>query len=451
MRRKWYLRGLLLGIVVCGVVLLGANVMMVESTADGIREGLVEGSATAAGEDAETLRGGAARASQKPAAGAGIATSAPEEGKALPRPTRAPAQVAQGDDAGALLRGLRNAAGTQQPDMDSAKKPAQGLVADKLTFLLVTWSKDLAASRIELLVASLAKFYDPAGMHELLMVVPAADLEMFEKQAQTRFGVENAQFRIRVVNEEDVAGVPKARQDALLPRLESREHGGRGANYRMQMLYKLGAAAFVETTFYMTMDNDVFLKRKAAFKDFVRDGRALVQGKAKDSNHRQGWWEVAGRIVKSKTCGFEVTKAHGDLVIGVTPAIMHTDLTRDLLRFITDSYPDPATGAKAPWHDIMFQFLSQKPWDRRGDWTEYTLYWSYACTVGAIERLHVTDAQHKLYDVKGFHYFNNAAAFSKAYNAKAVFEDQSTYFGVLQSINGMSPESVRSAIAPYLQ
>ncbi|KAJ9455675.1 hypothetical protein DIPPA_19592 [Diplonema papillatum] len=124
---------------------------------------------------------------------------------------------------------------------------------------------------------------------------------------------------------------------AYLPKSERRENGGRGVSYRLQMLLKLGVARHVKTEYYRTLDNDMFLKRPTTASDLAPYNVALVQGR-EPNRHRASWWTSAASILRSgKQCGLNLkTDA---FQIGVTPAVLRTSLTRELLSFVEAMHP----------------------------------------------------------------------------------------------------------------
>ena len=69
---------------------------------------------------------------------------------------------------------------------------------------------------------------------------------------------------------------PRLRYSQLTPPAENAP-GGRGTNYRIQMLLKIAIAALVPTEFYITLDSDVVVRRPVTFKDLVIDGKAIYQ------------------------------------------------------------------------------------------------------------------------------------------------------------------------------
>ncbi|KAJ9448567.1 hypothetical protein DIPPA_15337 [Diplonema papillatum] len=62
------------------------------------------------------------------------------------------------------------------------------------------------------------------------------------------------------------------------------------------MLLKLGVARHVKTEYYVTLDNDVFLKRPTTASDLAPYNVALVQGR-EPNRHRASWWTSLGEMV----------------------------------------------------------------------------------------------------------------------------------------------------------
>ena len=296
------------------------------------------------------------------------------------------------------------------------------------TLVLCSWSGDVEGfPRVKLLLASVKKFVDVESLKEIIFVVPQTDQANFEAIGAKQ------KIPFRVIPDENILSLTKTTADKLLPDGEKRTNGGRGGSYRLQMALKLGIARHVRTSYYITMDNDVFLKRKMSHSDIIINGKAIVQGN--DGNNRKSWWEAAGNILQDPTnCGATLSK--NEFQIGVTPAILSREISLGLLDYLEETY-------HSTFDKALFRMLHSKP---TSDWTEYTLYWSFGCKVNMLEELHVLPPNRKVYDTSGFGW----DSFSK-YDAKAVFEDNSTFFGVVQSINGAPSTTVMSVLSLFIE
>ena len=79
------------------------------------------------------------------------------------------------------------------------------------------------------------------------------------------------------------------------------------------------------------------------------------------------------------------------------------------------------------------------------NWTEYTLYWTFACLSGMAAQLHTTSESLRLYSENGFDW-----GAWRGWRADAAFGDSSFVFSVLQSIGGVSPKWVEEQLEPFL-
>eukprot|EP01064_Diplonema_japonicum_P000230 TRINITY_DN10166_c7_g1_i1.p1 TRINITY_DN10166_c7_g1~~TRINITY_DN10166_c7_g1_i1.p1 ORF type:complete len:444 (+),score=41.34 TRINITY_DN10166_c7_g1_i1:124-1332(+) len=324
-----------------------------------------------------------------------------------------------------LLRG--KTAGNDQPRRKKGANQHPPLIKDKLTLVLCTWSGDTEGfPRVEMLFSSVSKFLSKKSLHELLLVVPDGDFPHFKQEFQQR----TVGFPVRLVADERLKTLEKEEMLSLTPKGELKENGGRGANYRMQMLLKLLISKEVQTAFYITLDNDVFFKRPTEFSDLIINGKAIVQGR-EAGRHRASWWSASGTILQNPhDCGSSLVR--DPFQIGVTPAILHTHATRSLISTIE--------ARNGTFDRILFQYLSNKG---TADWTEYTLYWSFICVKNYGEVLHTHLPDRRLYDTSGF-----AWSSFDSYDVDAVFKDNSTFFGVVQSISGAPSADVIKALSP---
>ena len=128
----------------------------------------------------------------------------------------------------------------------------------------------------------------------------------------------------------------------------------RGTGYRLQMLIKLMVATWIATPFYITLDSDVFACKRVTYGDLVDErGRALIQGEPREgTRHQRRWWGVAEQILASPGC---VLGGRTDAVVGVTPAVLSTNISVGLLREVERLY-------KEPFDQWMFKQLNRCRW-----------------------------------------------------------------------------------------
>eukprot|EP01012_Entosiphon_sulcatum_P055964 TRINITY_DN7874_c0_g1_i1.p1 TRINITY_DN7874_c0_g1~~TRINITY_DN7874_c0_g1_i1.p1 ORF type:complete len:442 (-),score=47.69 TRINITY_DN7874_c0_g1_i1:24-1325(-) len=305
----------------------------------------------------------------------------------------------------------------------------------QLCLVLTTRTGDAEGfPRLPSLLESVVKFMAPGMIHTLFLLVPDGDFLTFSnavRALQRYLNGQQPRFRIVVLRDSSVLTSPNRETYVqLTPPLE-KANGGRGTGYRIQMLLKIGVAAFVPTEYYLTMDSDVFVRRNVTFSDLVVNGRAVFQGEnTGNTRHQQRWWQSADRVLRSQGC-----VRHGEPVIGVTPAIMSTTISQGLMQEVSRLH---GSERESRWDVLLFKLLSDT------DWTEYTLYWTYGCKAGMLQRYHTLSPKGlKLYDYSGFEYGSHT-------NWRPRFGDPSSVFGVLQSISGANAQWVHSQLAPGL-
>lgn len=269
----------------------------------------------------------------------------------------------------------------------------------------------LAASRcgagtLPRLLASLARFAEPGCVRELLMIVPDCDVDVFNdflKGSSSALHRDlalradssaimiydskwrgNLTFPVRVLSDSQVLVSKLETLDADMPAYERKSSGGRGTNYRVQMLVKIGIASHVSTDFYMTLDQDVIAKRPFGFRDLVTsDGRARIQGESvrRTTEQRSDWWESSATLLQTRRC----SPGYRDPTIGVTPAVLPTKTSLGLMERITHLWAK--TYGTDKWDSLLFKNFADS---RNKDWTEYTLIFAASCAM-----------QDNLFDVAG--------------------------------------------------
>src|SRR5262245_28245885 len=169
-----------------------------------------------------------------------------------------------------------------------------------------------------------------------LIICPPDDIDTIEKRMETM-----GASTVEVLSE-----------DLLLPALHGR-HG-----WHKQQLLKLAASQAVQTPHYLLLDADVMLMRPTSTEDLMPGGRPRL-GARRGSDH-PNWWQASGRMLKPP-----ISILPEDRVMGVTPAILKTDLARRVL-------PEVARRNDA---DDGAAWLYER---RKEGWSEYTLYWLLA-------------------------------------------------------------------------
>eukprot|EP00667_Euglena_gracilis_P011385 EG_transcript_11632 len=302
--------------------------------------------------------------------------------------------------------------------------------------------------RLPLLLESVVKFMAPTLVHTLFLVVPDADAVHFSNavDALHRFA-SGLRFAVEVVPDSHLLPHPRARYLSLTPALENAP-AGRGSNHRMQMLLKLGVAKLVPTEFYVTLDSDVVVRRALQFSDLVVGGRALYQREAATQDQLQdSHWKGAQAILQ--------TPCQLDHMVGATPSVLSTSLARGLMKDVMQLYgKKPRKPLEAPevppkqddspvtWDLLMFEQLQGGH-----DWSEYSLYWTYACKTGLVDRYHTLPPP----NIRLYKRHEADWEAIKQWKPSDVFRpDADTLFAVVESASAADSAQVARDLAPFL-
>lgn len=238
------------------------------------------------------------------------------------------------------------------------------------------------------------------------------------------------------------------------PPQEHPSQGGRGAGYRLQMLMKLAVAKIVPTDFYLTLDADVLLMAPLRLDRLLPDGgsKAVLWGQC--SQHRPSWFSSAAAVLRAHgSCQGAPSSSHRKSrqqfvhPMGVTPSLLSTSIARGLLADIT-AQNHSVSGVQAcrgykgqlAWDTTLFCLLDGPG---TGDWTEYALYYVYACKAGLLEARHA-EPRSPWVDQTGFQW-------GALQNFHAETAAQRGYLlSVIQSIGGSSPLSVALKLSNHL-
>lgn len=166
---------------------------------------------------------------------------------------------------------------------------------DQLTLVLAARTKDQGGfPRLTTLMRSLGVFLDANMVACMLLVVPDGDVPTFSQHA----AFQGLPWPLRLVPDSQLLSHSETQFEPMTPTRERESHGGRGTNYRMQMLTKIGVAQLVNTTFYLVLDCDVIATRRTTYADLVPGGRALIIGEQYPYHrHEARWWEAADEIL----------------------------------------------------------------------------------------------------------------------------------------------------------
>ena len=324
--------------------------------------------------------------------------------------------------------------------------------------------------RLPCLLTSLARFATNDTFVKLVVVVPDtqkaifyralvlgknAELEKFFTTRELR--IPSLPFPVEVIGDSSLLSASRTRFNELMPGQE-RKPQGRGVGYRLQMLLKLGVAQVIDTEYYITLDLDVFMTRPTAAADLVVGGKGIIQGEMPGgtTQHNQKWWKRAEQVLKApsgvcyvmqhdETCNGDCQpwKLQPRPSIGVTPAVLSVAVTKALLAEIEELHQI----FSMRWDEILFALL------RIYDWTEYTLYWTYACKHSLVEKYHTVIPNRQLYSHSGFE-LDQQLVQTRLQNhvAEDYFSnDHKHIFGVVQTISGVNPLFVVKMLTPFLR
>jgi len=148
--------------------------------------------------------------------------------------------------------------------------------------------------------------------------------------------------------------------------------------YRQQLL-KLGAATHVGSPFYMTLDSDVIFTNEFHPDDVIHDGRSVINVQTAEDFHALFADQTAEASVRIRTGRdrraeelLGVTRS-GTCFYGETPVVLSVDLVGRLLEHLESRH-------RAGWCTTLISNL---------DWTEYSLYFTFAEGRGLLDTFHV--------------------------------------------------------------
>jgi hypothetical protein len=256
-----------------------------------------------------------------------------------------------------------------------------------------------------LLLPSFEKFFRVDDLHEFIVIAPPEDLEA------VKAGV--APF-------EDALPLRVLSDDEVVPRVSGMKRG-----WLKQQILKLGIAGFIRTPSYIVLDTDNLLVRPTSLTDLCPKGLPLLV-RERFSTH-PGWYRGSARALH-----YELDFDSDDLVLGVTPQILHTEICRELQREIEER------NGVGPWEAVLAQ---------RRVWSEYSLYWLYLTKHFQPETLYDLSGQGLYEDC----IWEGAGRFDDAY-VRRIFEEAQAPFTVLQSrIPDLSVSQIHARVQRYLE
>ena len=274
--------------------------------------------------------------------------------------------------------------------------------------------------RTDVLMASVSAFFEPELLSTFLVVSPAQELN-----AVSEYLSQWHSLPVEVMAEEDL--VPELRR---YPKLRG---------WRKQQLVKLAASRVLTSDYCLTFDADVFSTCPTSRSDLLPRGKALLQYESRSLHPR--WWA-------SSACLLEVDQSVGDPRRGmsITPAILAHDLLKSLTEALSTqrhSWAERLCRLHLPW--------SPSNWTparfRRARWTEYSLYYLHAATIGAVEDFHIEGGSDQLPQVLLGH---EAHPFEEWQPAYTFSPENPALFCMVGSKSGLPPRVVWDTVKDYI-
>jgi hypothetical protein len=185
----------------------------------------------------------------------------------------------------------------------------------------------------------------------------------------------------------------------------------------LQQFLKLAASRLIQEDFYLTLDSDHILTRPLRQSDIIRNGRAMATPELRERH--EAWWLGASEILG--------TAPASDPVIAMSCVCLSTALVRGLLERLRARLGED-------WNRSLAA---------RDDWTEYTLYHTFAQHCADLSRFHfhgeLIGTGHSVWWPHQFDQWDVDRAF-----------DGDHYFIDLQSTTDIPPELIRDLTAKYL-
>jgi Family of unknown function (DUF6492) len=257
----------------------------------------------------------------------------------------------------------------RRSDRSSALKASNGLSFVLTLALGGTGRAGSDLARATILLDSMVKHVAREEIIELLVITRPQDVDEVRRRLQDY----SARLCLSVVNESAICPGLSANPQTFNTWPEP------NLGWYRQQILKLACCRLVRGPFYMTLDSDVIFTRQFRTSEFLRGGKSLV-GSERRSDYERLYEEglaaseaglreyrdsVAERLLK-------LARSHTGSWYSETPVILSTTLVNKLLAHLD------ATWGR-PWQQFLIENL---------DWTEYSLYFTYAEATGALEQFH---------------------------------------------------------------
>jgi Family of unknown function (DUF6492) len=226
---------------------------------------------------------------------------------------------------------------------------------------------DLA--RAAILLDSMVKHVSREEIAELLVITRPQDVDEVRRQLETY----TERLRLSVVDESDLCPGLSANPQTLNMWPEP------NLGWYRQQILKLASCELVRSPFYMTLDSDVIFTKPFHARELLRGGKSLVGTErradyerlyeesfaASEAGLREYRDSVAERLLKLK-------RRYTESWYSETPVILSAALASKLVAHLDATWGQP-------WRQSLVDNL---------DWTEYSLYFTYAEATGLLEQFH---------------------------------------------------------------
>jgi hypothetical protein len=212
--------------------------------------------------------------------------------------------------------------------------------------------------------------------------------------------------------------------------------------WRKQQIIKLAISSLMESRFYLTFDADVVCTSPLSEEILLPDNRALLQ--LQDIDIHRNWWISSARYIDINLA--DITQG-----MDVTPAILATDVCRSLMGYLTKD--------KKSWVEILLAPHRQHAWqkflpnfDKRYNWTEYTLYFLYLKKMNSVELYHcIGDTGQVRQRLFTNHLSVWQSSSFEQWNPELVFSPEDPgLFCIIQSNKNIPPQVVLKKVEKYI-
>ncbi len=190
---------------------------------------------------------------------------------------------------------------------------------EKITFVGVVANNDIDVF-INLTLYSILRNFNNNDIEEFLIITPPHNMKYFQQQLYKKYNKNN---KIKLINEKTV----------FTKEIEKK--------YHLHMLLKLYASFIVKTKLYITLDSDMYLTKKISIKDIIINNKPIL-------NFEKICWHSEWHNTNKNVLGvindikLNITDSNMNIIglnnldendecTGVTPCILYTDITQQLL------------------------------------------------------------------------------------------------------------------------